>query len=150
MKTLSEQLSDLALKIRQVEDVAAAIRAKNQAALESQRKQVKARIDKGKAQAKSHGATSKNEARRWWDEVRGHISKRFDEMRAKRVEHLAERDLRESERRADDAEQDASDAIAFASWAIDQAEYAVIDAVAARAETDELAAAIAGSPTGGS
>jgi hypothetical protein len=43
---------------------------------------------------------------------------------------------------------DAADAIYFAEWAIDQAEYEVIDAVTARANADELAAARASSSDG--
>jgi hypothetical protein len=108
--------------------VAAAVAAKNRAALDTQREQLKAKLDEGKVKARSEAAAAKQETQAWWTKVRSDINDRLTEMRAKRDEHRTEHDVRHAEHRAEDAELDATDAIYFAEWAIDQAEYAVTDA----------------------
>jgi hypothetical protein len=63
------------------------------------------------------------------------MDSRFTELRTKREQHKAERDLKRAERRADDPEQDGADVIDFA---IDRAESAIIDATISSADADDL------------
>ena len=137
MKPLSEQLSELAARVKTAEDIVSAANEKNRAALESQREQLKSSISKAKDQARTDAATT-DQAQSWWDKTRADVDQRFDTLRAKRDEHRAERDLKRAQNRADDAELDAADAIDFAVYMVDQAEYAVVDAVIARADADTL------------
>jgi hypothetical protein len=97
MKTLSEQLHELAGRAQHVEDVAAAVAAKNRAALDTQREQLKAKLEEGKVKAKSEAAAAKQETQAWWNKVRSDINDRLTEMRAKRDEHRAEHDIRHAE-----------------------------------------------------
>ena len=53
MKPLSEQLSELAVRVKTAEDIVSAANANNRAALESQREQLKSSISKTKDQARS-------------------------------------------------------------------------------------------------
>jgi hypothetical protein len=52
VKPLSEQLSELAARVKTAEDILAAANQKNRAALESQREQLKSSINKAKDQGK--------------------------------------------------------------------------------------------------
>jgi hypothetical protein len=53
VKPLSEQLSELAARVKRAEDILAAANQKNRAALESQREQLKSSINKAKDQGKN-------------------------------------------------------------------------------------------------
>ena len=137
VKPLSEQLSELAARVKTAEDILAAANQKNRAALESQREQLKSSINKAKDQGKT-AAARQDQGQSWWDKTRVDVDQRFDTLRAKRDEYRAERDLKKAQNRADDAELDAADAVDFAVYMVDQAEYAVVDAVIARADADAL------------
>jgi hypothetical protein len=139
MKALSEQLSDLAARAKQAEEAVATARAKDRAALESERDRLKSSVTTARTNAQANTAAGQEDARSWWDETRADINGRFEALRAKRDARWAERDLKKTENRADDAELDASDAVDFAEWAVDQAEYAVVDAIMARDDADQLA-----------
>jgi hypothetical protein len=138
VKPLSEQLSELAARVKTAEDILAAANQKNRAALESQREQLKSSINKAKDQGKTAAAAMPDQRQSWWDKTRADVDQRFDTLRAKRDEYRAERDLKKAQNRADDAELDAADAVDFAVYMVDQAEYAVVDAVIARADADAL------------
>ena len=138
VKPLSEQLSELAARVKTAEDILAAANQKNRAALESQREQLKSSINKAKDQGKTAAAAMQDQRQSWWDKTRADVDQRFDTLRAKRDEYRAERDLKKAQNRADDAELDAADAVDFAVYMVDQAEYAVVDAVIARADADAL------------
>jgi chromosome segregation ATPase len=137
VKPLSEQLSELAARVKTAEDILAAANQKNRAALESQREQLKSSINKAKDQGKT-AAARQDQGQSWWDKTRADVDQRFDTLRGKRDEYRAERDLKKAQNRADDAELDAADAVDFAVYMVDQAEYAVVDAVIARADADAL------------
>jgi hypothetical protein len=62
-------------------------------------------------------------------------------MRRKAAADLAGFDVRRAEHRAKWAEEDALAAVEFAILAVEEAEYEVLDALLARAEADDLAAA---------
>ena len=139
MKPLSEQLIELSARAKKTEELVSTAQAKNQAALQSQREELKSSISAFKARAAAQKEEVTQEAQSWWDETRTAVNDRFAKVRAKAEDHHAERDLKRAQRRADDAELDAAYAIDFALDILDQAEYAIADAVIARAEADELA-----------
>jgi hypothetical protein len=140
MKPLSEQLNELANRVKKSEDFVNAARAKDRAFLDNERETLKTSIDNGKAQMKADAAADADETRSWWNDTRRSIDARSAELRARRDDHRAERTLKRAERRAEDAEQDAAYAVDFALSMLDDAEYAVADAVLARLDADELAA----------
>ncbi len=139
MKALSEQLTDLAARSKNTEDVVAAAQEKNRARLESQRDKLKSSIAAGNAQAQERAAADEATTQQWWNDTRSAVDARFAAMRAEADERRTERDIKKAERQAEQAEQDAADAIDWALFVLDQAEYSVIDAVIARADADDLA-----------
>jgi hypothetical protein len=85
---LSEQLHDLAEHAKHAEDLAAAVDAENRAALDSQREQLKSKLEQGGTRAMSEAA-AKQKTPAWWNKVRSDINDRFTEMRAKRDELIS-------------------------------------------------------------
>jgi len=140
MKPLSEQLIDLADRVKNSEDFVNAAMAKNRALLDGENERLKTSIANGKAQMDADAAAAEDATRSWWHDTRESIDARAAELRAARDDRRAERSLKRAERRADDAELDAAYAVEFAMSMLDEAEYAVTDAVRARLDADELAA----------
>jgi hypothetical protein len=139
MKALSEQLTDLAARSKNTEDVVAAAQEKNRARLENQRDRLRASIADGNAKARNRVASDEAKTQQWWNDTRSSVDARFAAMRAEADERRTEKDIKRAERHAEQAEQDAADAIDWALYVLDQAEYSVIDAVIARADADDLA-----------
>ena len=139
MKPLSEQLTDLAARSKNTEDVLAAAQEKNRARLESQRDELKASIDAGNAEARQRAEADEAKTQQWWNDIRSSVDAQFATMRAEADERRTEKDIKKAERHAEQAEQDAADAIDWALYFLDQAEYSAIDAVIARADADDLA-----------
>jgi hypothetical protein len=139
MKPMSEQLNELADRVKKSEDFVNAARAKNRAVLDDERETLKTSIANGKAQMNADAAATADETRSWWNDTRQSIDARVTDLRAERDDHRAARTLKRAERHAEDAEQDAAYAVDFALAMLDEAEYAVADAVLARLDADELA-----------
>ncbi|HZC51992.1 MAG TPA: hypothetical protein VE441_05800 [Mycobacterium sp.] len=140
MKPLSEQLSELAARVKKSEDFVNAARDKNRAYLHDERQTLKTSIADGRARMNADGAAAQDGVRSWWNETRESIDARVATLRAERDDHKAAHEVKKAERRADDAEEDAAYAVDFALAMLDEAEYAVADAVLARLDADELAA----------
>ena len=140
MKALSEQLSDLSDRVKKAEDFVTIARAKNRAALDSQRDLLKSSIGESKAKAEASVAATQSKVQSWWDDTRSNVDGQFETLRARLDERRAEHDIKEAAQRADDSEEDAVYAVEFAISMLDQAEYAVADAIIARADADDLAA----------
>jgi hypothetical protein len=138
MKALSEQLTDLAARSKNTEDVVAAAREKNRAKLENQRDKLNTSIAAGTAKARERATAEEAKTQQWWNDTRSAVDARFAAMRAEADERRTEKDIKKAERHAEQAERDAADAIDWALYVLDQAEYSVIDAVIARADADDL------------
>ena len=136
---LSDDLTRLAARAKEVEDHAAAAQGKAKADLErdiaTARESADAQAEKLRQEAEAH----KGKLSVWWHDLQRtwheHIAKIRDDMDAKRSEHDADR----AQRRAERAEDDARFAISFAYAAVEEADYAVLDAALARMEADEKA-----------
>ena len=139
MKPLSEQLSELSDRVKKAEDFVTLARAKNRAALDSQRELLKSSIGEGKARAEAESAVAQSKVQSWWDDARAAVYDQFGALHARLDERRAERDVKHAEHRADEAEEDALYAVQFAISVLDEAEYAIADAVIARADADDLA-----------
>jgi hypothetical protein len=128
MKPLSEQLTDLAARSKNTEDVIAAAQEKNRARLESQRDELKASIAAGNAQARQRAEADEAKTQQWWNDIRSSVDAQFTTMRAEADERRTERGIKKAERHAEQAEQDAADAIDWALYFLYQAEYSARNA----------------------
>jgi hypothetical protein len=147
--TLSDQLSRLAARTKQLEDRAAAAHQKARADLEHD---VAVARDESKANTEAlreSVAADAAEVSAWWTDL-GHS---WDEHIAAMREHIdkkeAEHDLKSAQRAADEAAAYASYLIGYTFAAVEEAEYAVLDATLAQRDADELAAELQPAPTGG-
>jgi DNA anti-recombination protein RmuC len=142
---LSDQLTQLANRAKELEDRVAASTAKSKADLQQDVKNAReAAQSQGDALRKS-AEDSKGKISAWWDSVQRSWNDHLAAVRENIDEKRSEHDLKTAQRAADSAEEDATFAIDFAFAAIDEAEYAVLDAELARMNADELAG---GSTTG--
>jgi len=137
---LSDQLTDLAARTKQLEDAAAAADAKNRAMLEQEREKLHSNMQKEAKDLQSTADRAGAEAHSWWADVTARMEQRRAELRAKVEERHAERKVEQAQRNADDAEDYASGLVSMAAYVIDAAEYAVVDATIARSEADALVA----------
>jgi hypothetical protein len=138
---LSDQLSRLATRTKELEDRAAAAQAKAKADLEQD---VKTAGESAQAQADALAQAVDSDADRvsiWWGNLQRSWSDHMDVVRHHIDDRRAAHDLSTAQRNADQAESDAAFAIEYAYGAVDEAEYAVLDAVLARMNADELAQA---------
>jgi hypothetical protein len=135
---LSDQLSDLVAKTKQVEDRVAAARQKTklelQADVDNARESSQAQADALHAQAQA----SKGKISAWWDKLAGSWHEHVAAVRQGVEERKAAHDAKAAQRAAEKADGDASYAIDYAYAAIEEAQYAVLDSLLAHQHADEL------------
>ena len=137
---LSDQLSDLADRTKQLENTAAAAEAQNRTKLEKDRDKLHAQMQTEAKKIQSDASNAKSETRSWWADMTAKAEKQRNDLKAKIEQKKAEHNVDKAMQRADDAEGYAVDMISYAAYWIDSAEYAVVDAVIARSEADEMVA----------
>ena len=140
MRKLSEALSELADRVKRVEDSAAAVEERNRARLQARRNELEAAIEQEKIELAAAATLAREDARGWWSEMKGSIERQIDEMRSDLENWQAERKGKNAERAAENAEEDAMVAVTLASYCLDAAEWAVVRAELARGEAEDLAA----------
>jgi hypothetical protein len=136
---LSDQLSRLAARTKELEDRAAAANAKAKTDLEQD---VKEAGESAQAQADALAQAVDSDANRvsiWWGNLQRSWSDHMAVVRQDIDDRRVAHDLRTAKRNADQAESDAAFAIDYAYGAVEEAEYAVLDAALARMNADELA-----------
>jgi hypothetical protein len=138
---LSDQLNDLAVKAKQVQDRVAAAKQKTKADLEGDVENARA-----SAQAQADALHTKAEANKgkisaWWDKMERSWHEHVAAVRKGAQDRKAGHDAKAAQRAAEQADQDASYAIDYAYAAIEEAQYAVLDADLAHRHADELAQA---------
>jgi hypothetical protein len=138
---LSDQLTDLAARAKQLEDRAAAAKAKNKADLQQDVKRARDAADAQGEALHNSAERNKDTLSAWWVNVQDSWSDHLDHIRTSIDDKMAEHDLKSAQKAAARADDDASFAIDYAYAAIEEAEYAVLDADLAHAEVDELAQA---------
>ena len=136
---MSDQLTKLAARAKQLEDSAAAAKTKQKSELEQD---VKSARDSAEAQADSlrkHAEERKGKISAWWDQLQHDWNKQMKSIRKAFEKDRTEHDAKKAQRAAESADEDAEFAIEYASAAIEEAEYAVLDAELAHMHADELA-----------
>jgi len=138
---LSDQLSRLATRAKELEDRTAAAKTKAKTDLEQD---LKAAGEAAQAHADALSAkadAAENRVSIWWGKLQRSWSDHMSVVRQHIEDRRAAHDLKSAQRAADQAESDAAFAIDYAYSAVEEAEYAVLDALLARMEADELARA---------
>jgi hypothetical protein len=136
---LSDQLSELAAKAKQVEERVSGAKEKTTAELEADVNNARE-----SAQAQADALHQKAEERKgkisaWWDKVEKAWHEHVTAVRKAHKERKAAHDEKAAQRVAEQADEDASYAIDYAYAAIEEAQYAVLDAHLAHMHANELA-----------
>jgi hypothetical protein len=137
----AEQLDKLADRVKQSEENIEHAKEEGQAELRARVQQARESSEKDAAELKSGAGGAKAKASKWWTDVQDDWTKHIDKIRKDVDSRKEEHDLKRAEHHAEHREDDAVAAVAFAYAAFEEAEYAVLDAILAREEADELAAA---------
>lgn len=137
----SEQLDKLADRVRQSEENIEHAKGEGQAELKDRVQRARESSETHAAELKSGAGGAKAKASKWWTDVQDDWTKHIDKIRKDVDSRKEEHDVKRAEHRAEHREDDAEAAVAFAYAAFEEAEYAVLDAILAREEADELAAA---------
>jgi len=136
---LSDQLTDLANRTKQLEDRAAAAKKEAKAQLETD---VKKARDSSQAKAdamRKRAEAGKDKTSAWWQSLQSSWDDHLKAVRKSADERRAAHDLKTKQRAAQRADDDAGYAIDYAYAAVEEAEYAVLDAELAHKEADEVA-----------
>lgn len=137
---LSDQLSKLSVRTKQLEDRAAAARRK---AHDDLQKDVAAAREESKANAEALRESvdaDVAEISAWWTDIGRAWDEHIAKMRTQLEQKKAEYDLDSAKRNADDAYAYATYLIDYTYAAVEEAEYAVLDATLAQMDYDALAA----------
>jgi hypothetical protein len=138
---LSDQLSKLATKTKELEDRAAAAKTKAKSDVEQD---VKNARDAAQAQADSlhqKAQDRKGQVSSWWDNAQQSWGDHVAAVRKNVDDRRAAHDFKSAQKAAERADDDAAFAIDYAYAAVEEAEYAVLDAQLAHMDADELAQA---------
>ena len=140
-KRLSEQLADLSVRAKSVEDAFAAAQKEAHAKLEARKDQARAAAKNAVEKVDKEIQAGAASAARDLTAVKAKISADLNALQADvhRAKHKL--DVKVAEKRADDLEWDASFAIDYAVASIEQANFAVLDAIDARMAADQAKAA---------
>jgi hypothetical protein len=138
--TMSEQLSRLTARTKELEERAAAGRTKALSELEDD---VQAARDESRAKAAALRESVDNSAAEvsaWWTDMGQAWDKHVTRMREHLDTQKAAHDLKAAERDVEEANAYASCLIDYTYAAVEEAEYAVLDATLAKLQYDQLAA----------
>lgn len=140
METMSPQLQDLSDQAKKTEDVVAACRDHDLAALKAHREKLRDSWDNAATKAKADVDADDAALHFKWSQMHERVKGQFAELQDRAEQRHADHDARKAERYAERAERDAADAVDFAVLAADGAMAAVVDAVLARSDADAAAA----------
>jgi hypothetical protein len=139
---MSEKLSRLSDRTKELKEHADAARQKARADLEQDVAKAEA-ASKANAEAlRESVAATEAEVSAWWTDVGRAWDENLTKMRKHIKEQSAKHDLKAAQRDADDAAAYAAYVIDYTYAAVEEADYAVLQATLARMEADELAAQV--------
>jgi hypothetical protein len=138
---VSDHLSRLAARAKELEDREAAARTKAKSDLQQDVEAARASAQEQADSLRKSAEQSEGQVSAWWDSVQRSWNDHIAAIRQNVDEKRAAHDLKSAQDDADRAEGDAIFAVDYAYAALEEAEYAVLDATLARMEADELAKA---------
>jgi hypothetical protein len=142
---LSDQLTELAARAKEVEDRAATAKKQAKADLEQDVKNAREAAQTQADSLHAHSEKTKNDISEWWTNLGRDWKSQIESIRREVDKDRAAHDLKHAQKVAERADDDAAFAIDYVYAALAEAEYAVLDAYLAHKEADELAQATSSS-----
>jgi hypothetical protein len=142
-KRVSEQLADLSVRAKSVEDAFAAAQKEARENLEARKEQARTAAKNAMEKVDHEIQTAAASAARDLTAVKAKVAADMNALKAnvKRAKHKL--DVKLAEKRAEDLEWEASFAIDYAIASIEQAKFAVLDAIEARQASEQAKRAAA-------
>jgi hypothetical protein len=137
MTPLSEQLAELSVRAKSVEDAMASAEKEAHDKIEVRKEQARAAASYATEKVDLELKSAENSAARNWDAVRAKVSADIASLKANIARAKHEHDVKRAENRANRLEWEASFAIDYAIASIEQAKLAVLDAVDGRVAAQE-------------
>jgi hypothetical protein len=138
---LSDELAKLAARAKEAEARAAEARGKARADLEQEVFSARAAAQAQGDKLRQKAADTEGQISDWWVDAQKSWNERIAAIKGDVETKKVELDVGKARRKAERREDDAILAIDAAYWAIEEADYAVLDAVLARRDADDAAAA---------
>jgi hypothetical protein len=135
---LSDQLTKLAARAKEVEDRADAAKAQAKTDLEQDVKKARESAQTQAEALRAQSEKTKGAVSDWWAKLGQDWNKQIDSIRREVDKGRTAHDIKHAQRVAERADEDASFAIDYAYAALVEAEYAVLDAYLAHKQADEL------------
>jgi hypothetical protein len=142
---LSDQLTKLATRAKEVEDRAAAAKTQAKTDLEQNVKNAREAAQTQADSLHAHTEKTKNDISEFWSNLGRDWKIEVESIRREVDKQRAVHDLKHAQKAAKRADDDAAFAIDYVYTALAEAEYAVLDAYLAHKEADELAQATSNS-----
>lgn len=140
-KRLPEQLADLSVRAKSVEDAFAAAQKEAHEKLEARKDQARAAARKATERVDQEIHTAARSAAKDLTAVKAKISADMNALKADVHRAKSKLDTKVAEKRAEDLEWEAGFAIDYAIASIEQAKFAVLDAIDARLAAEHAKAA---------
>jgi DNA repair exonuclease SbcCD ATPase subunit len=136
MKPLSESLTELASRVKRMEDSADAARERNRAALQSRRTELETTIEREGKELEQTTSEIRGAAEHWWSDTKASIERQIEAMRADFEQWQAGGRHEHRDRAVQSAEDAAAAAIVLAGYCVDAAEWAAVRAGLVRGEDE--------------
>ena len=139
-KRLSQQLADLSVRAKNVEDAVAAAEKEAHGKIEARKEQAPAAAAKATEKVNQEIKSVGDTAARNWSAVRAKVAADIDSLKAGVAGAKHKLDVRQAESHAERLEWEAGVTIDYAIASVEQAKLAVLDAVSGRFEAEQAKA----------
>jgi hypothetical protein len=136
VEPLSQQLYDLSVRAKKVEDDAAAAQREARDKIMARREQARAAAKTATEKVNQKIKSAENTATANWNAFKAKVAADIDGLKAMVAERKQEHDVKRAENTAERLEWEAGVAVDYAIACIEQAEVAVLDAIAGRSEAE--------------
>jgi hypothetical protein len=143
-KPLSEQLSDLSVRVKNTEDAVAAAQNEAHDKIMARREQARTAAKAATEKVDKAIKSTSDSTTRSWNTLKAKIAADMDALKTEVAERKHERDVRRAESHAERLEWEAGFSIDYAIASVEQARLAVLDAIVGRVDADQAKTAKAG------
>jgi hypothetical protein len=136
MKSLSEQLANLSVRVKNTEDAAAAAQKEGHDKVVARVGQAQANAEQAVQKVNQNIKSASDTASAKWNGLKAKITADTDDLKSKVAQRKHDSSVKRAANYSQLLDEDASFAIDYAAASIEQAKVAVLDAIAGRLEVE--------------
>jgi hypothetical protein len=137
-KPLSEQLADLSVRAKSVEDTAAAAQKEAHDKIAARKEKARSAATAAVEKVNQEANSARDSAAKNWNNMKAKIAADMSTLKAKAQNVKHDIDAKTAKDRADEMEWEAGLAIDYAIASVEQAKLAVLDALDSRVQADQV------------